>query len=193
MAEINTDTPNTKHSRVHKLCAWTICVVLAVALMAAMLWVGSLLSKGEVRNPQRRDQSPPTTAKTDLGAYDSDRPEEMPDRLIGAQGMSALDGDPGGFAPPSGAVRKHSFARRTRDSVETFATYEYLGAVETASEHYRQLFNGRGFVSASSSQRLLIFRKGQIHATVSLRNSAKNENIVTIRFTVTDRLQTFVP
>jgi len=126
-------------------------------------------------------------------------PSEMTDNPLAGVAMTPLDGNPGGLAPPKGAVRQSAFVRRTGGEVEMMARYTLQGSADQAAEYYREYLGGKGMKflgeqvrtgrSASSrpnssrhvrSRRIFVFHGPKQHVTVTLREMPGNDKTLSI-------------
>lgn len=132
-------------------------------------------------------------------------PGEMIRDPLAPAALKPLDHDPGGIAPPEGAIRRSAFERRTGDQAEKFALYNWPGRLADAAEHYKAAFAEAGLKLLSDrtaeprtrprqpssapgtregatrpapSRRTLIFHAEKRHAIVSLRSDGSIVKIV---------------
>ncbi len=118
--------------------------------------------------------------------------KEMASSPLKAMGLTALDGDPGGVAPPQGARRMEAFQRRLEGQSEQRARYELRrpGAAGAAEEHYGRVLAGKGFVqrrevkSGGGSKRLIYAGDGAA-ATVYLRGLRATDKIEGVEIVLT--------
>ena len=107
----------------------------------------------------------------------------------GAAGVSPLEGDPGGIAPPLGAQRRGGFSRRTGRAAVEVASYDYAGTVEAAADHYRTALAEKGFRRLGEDNPedalILTFKADDASATVSLRKAGKKYKIVIVELAIT--------
>ncbi|MBL7218612.1 MAG: hypothetical protein ISS69_00735 [Phycisphaerae bacterium] len=186
---------------------WWFWVLYAVVLIVLVGFTVYFYQR--VRSPQGREESsdpskscfvrrgygrigpqapPPTTG-----------PSEMTDNPLAGVAMTPLDGNPGGLAPPTGAVRQSAFVRRTGGEVEMMARYTSQGSADQAAEYYRKYLGGKGMKflgeqtragrSASSRpnslryarpRRIFVFHGPKRHVTVMLREMPGNDKTLSI-------------
>lgn len=157
-------------------------------------------------NMLRRDAPP---VRPGEGEIPAPRPAtglgEMIRDPLAPAALKPLDHDPGGIAPPEGAIRKSAYERRTGDQAEKFALYSWPGRLADAAEHYRAAFAEAGLKLLSDRtaeprtrprqpssapgtregatrpapvRRTLIFHAEDRHAVVSLRSDGSIVKIV---------------
>lgn len=104
---------------------------------------------------------------------------------LAAAGLGALDGDPGGLAPPDGARIGVAFQTSTAQGIQQQAGYRWAGDIAAAAEHYRRQLAGNGFdlvdESRSGPENLrLLATRNQDNAIVILRKDAPADKMVNI-------------
>ena len=181
---------------------WVLYAVVLIASVSFAAWQGIRFFRGgkkssgpPIFNSLRRSYGqigppalPPTTG-----------PGEMTDNPLAGVGMTQLDGDPGGIAPPKGAVRRSAFVRRTDDEVEMMARYAWQGSADQAAEYYKKYLAGKDMkflgeqtrtdrsttTRPDSSRnarprRIFVFHGLKRHVTVTLRKMPRNDEMLSI-------------
>jgi len=181
---------------------WILYAVLLIASVSFAAWQGVRFFRGvkgssgpPVFNSVRRSYGrigppapPPATG-----------PTEMTDNPLAGVGMTPLNGDPDGIAPPKGADRRSAFVRRGRDEVEMMARYTWKGSADQAAEYYREYLVGKGMKflgeqtrtgrSASTRpdssrntplRRIFVFSGPKGNVTVTLRKMRGNDKMLLI-------------
>ncbi len=64
--------------------------------------------------------------------------------------MAPFDGDPGGFAPPPGAIAMHAFRRATAGQIDCERTYRCPQDIEAVGAHYAGMFKAAGLAPMHS-------------------------------------------
>ena len=172
------DEPRPSHRRPRPLPATALCVGLLAAGVLAAWWIhASLYSRrappllARLSGPETR----PTTRRLEDLAVE-------PGELVG---LSVLEGDPRGLAPPPGAVRRLAFQRDTPEGLQQIATYDSPAGPDDIAAHYARTLAGKGFapLAARADQgqwRTLVYEKGRIRVIVRLRSRPRNASIVRI-------------
>ena len=120
-------------------------------------------------------------------------PVEMAAAAVAASGLTEFQGDPGGIAPPAGAVRLRGFQRSVEGQVQQQAHYEWAGQPLGALDHYARILGPQGFARSvplrgtqpapnieAGDELRAVFFKGRTRVTVALRKNSQGAKIVTI-------------
>jgi len=181
---------------------WVLYAVVLIASVSFAAWQGIRFFRVEkepsgppIFNSLRRGYgrigppaAPPTTG-----------PGEMTDNPLAGVGMTPLDGDPDGIAPPRGAVRRSAFTRRTVGEVEMMARYTWQGSADRAAGYYKKYLAGKGMkflgeqtrtgrpatTRPGSSRnarprRVFVFHGPGRHVTVTLRKMSGGDDMLSI-------------
>ena len=131
-------------------------------------------------------------------------PGEMTDNPLAGVGMTPVKGDPGGLAPPSGAIWRWAFERSAGQEREIMALYSWDGSPEQAGEYYKKYLIEKGmkflgerkFGEDSPSSRpaasrkvrprwMLLFHGAGQNVTVTLRKPRRTDGMLSIAISVT--------
>ncbi len=180
-----------------------LTVGLYVALLAAAAaagWRIYLLTGGS-------DAGESPTVGGDLRRYDPESDEDVrgliPSALsagaITPGGIELVDADPLDVSPPAGAERRWSVRRSGEYGQERSARYRWTGSIGAAERHYARALTAKGFSLLGSPaagadpvnapRSVLVYRRGDEHAIVTLRKPRPDAKIVEIVLTAIRRTQ----
>lgn len=153
-----------------------LCLLLLIA-GAAGAWRVHLILYG--RPDANAGEAPPAVLQD---AATSTSTAGAPDDPLAAAGLEALEGEPGGIAPPSEAQRTLAFQRRSDDGIQQHASYVSPGTPDEAASHYSKAFAAAGLVVLDDSMdeqhsRVIVARGGDLRIIVVLRAEGSQAKI----------------
>ena len=150
--------------------------ILVLALLAAgtfAAWQAGVFVSRRIGRHTRGASSAANLPAQTQPAPDACSPGDLLRSPLAAVGLTPLDGDPGGIAPPAGSKRREAFQRRIGGRTEQRARYELAGAIGAAADYYARALAARGFVrrpdgAAARGGRTMVFVGDAAAATVRL-------------------------
>lgn len=178
---------------------------LTVALYVALMAAAGLAGWQIYRLTSGSDAGNSPAVGGDLRRYDPESDEDgralIPRALsagpITPGGIELVDADPLDVAPPAGAERQWSVRRSGEYGEERSARYRWTGSIDAAERHYARALAAGGFSllgspasdlhEANAPRSVLVYRRGDEHAIVTLRKPRPDAKIVEIVLTAIRR------
>lgn len=162
-----------------------VCIAIAAVFAAWQVHI-FIYAPGKVHRRRPAGFSPASAPQAGLSAGD---PRQLIDSPEALAGMKKLIGEPGGIAPPPGAVRRPGFERLVDGQLWQHAAYECPGKRTAVEAHYRAAlaragFEARGRQATDSGRLLLGFVRGPIRAIVSLKTPPPGAKMIQVALIV---------
>ena len=160
--------------------------LLGLLLLAAGIfagWQGHLLLRNRPPAAGPSPQAAPPVEQATTAPAEAD----VMDDPLAAAGLEALTGEPGGVAPPRAAKRNFGLQRRSADTIQQHASYEFPGGSDQAATHYLRHLAQAGLEVLEDSTdeqhgRVIVARGERLNVMVVLRAGESDEST---RITVT--------
>ncbi len=184
-----TQTPHTSGRR----WFWLLYVLLVASCMFAA-WQIYVFATSETRPaaPPSPSAAGPRGNAVNTAQTTPFDPSDVRGDPLESVGLTPLESDPGGIAPPDGARRLGASKCPADGQVWLQGRYDYRGSLAKAVEHYRGIAAARGLDRLSDRRaqfgwRQMIFGGEKLILRVSLRKNPQDGTIVRIVVVVIER------